>query len=93
MRRAALNHPSRAILIHVPAVSLEHLDAVAREGHVSRSEVIRQLLAPPVELRATPLKEAMANELALKGLLDGPPSENGFTRPQLRTKTSQRGRG
>ena len=50
MRRATLDHPSRPILIHVPATFLEHLDAKAREAQLSRSEIIRQLLAPPVEL-------------------------------------------
>jgi Ribbon-helix-helix protein, copG family len=50
MRRATLDHPSRPILIHVPATSLEHLDNKAREAQLSRSEIIRQLLAPPAEL-------------------------------------------
>ena len=54
MRRATLDHPSRPILIHVPATSLEHLDTKAREAHLSRSEIIRQLLAPPVEFGAHP---------------------------------------
>ena len=57
MRRATLDHPSRPILIHVPATSLEHLDTKAREAHLSRSEIIRQLLAPPVELGAHPPRE------------------------------------
>ena len=59
MRRATLDHPSRPILIHVPATSLEHLDTKAREAHLSRSEIIRQLLAPPVELRVPPRAEPM----------------------------------
>jgi hypothetical protein len=57
MRRATLDHPSRPILIHVPATSLEHLDTKAREAHLSRSEIIRQLLAPPVELGAPTRQE------------------------------------
>ena len=60
MRRATLDHPSRPILIHVPATSLEHLDTKARQAQLSRSEIIRQLLAPPVELGALPRKESMA---------------------------------
>ena len=60
MRRATLDHPSRPILIHVPAASLEHLDTKAREAQQSRSEIIRQLLAPPVELGAPPREESMA---------------------------------
>ena len=52
MRRATLDHPSRPILIHVPATSLAHLDTKAREAKQSRSEIIRQLLAPPVDLGA-----------------------------------------
>src|SRR6266571_3099189 len=60
MRRATLDHPSRAILIHIPTGTLDHLDAVAREAHLSRSEVVRQLLAPPIELCAARHEEAMA---------------------------------
>jgi Ribbon-helix-helix protein, copG family len=46
MRRAMLNHPCRPILVHVPATSLDYLDWLAREAQTSRSEVIRQRLAP-----------------------------------------------
>jgi hypothetical protein len=49
MRRAMLDHPCRPILVHIPAISLDYLDGLAREGQTSRSEVIRQRLAPPPE--------------------------------------------
>jgi hypothetical protein len=47
MRRAILDHPTRPILVHVPATLLDYLDGLARKAQMSRSEVIRQRLAPP----------------------------------------------
>jgi crotonobetainyl-CoA:carnitine CoA-transferase CaiB-like acyl-CoA transferase len=49
MKRTALAHPSKAILIHIPTASLDHLDGIARETQLSRSEIIRQMLSPPAE--------------------------------------------
>jgi hypothetical protein len=46
MRRAMLDHPCRPILVHVPTTLLDYLDELAREAQTSRSEVIRQRLAP-----------------------------------------------
>jgi hypothetical protein len=51
MRRAILDHPTRPILVHVPATLLDYLDGLAREAQMSRSEVIRQRLAPPPEVQ------------------------------------------
>jgi Ribbon-helix-helix protein, copG family len=47
MRRTMLDHRCRPVLVHVPASSLDYLDGLAREAQTSRSEVIRQRLAPP----------------------------------------------
>jgi hypothetical protein len=51
MRRAILDHPTRPILVHVPTTLLDYLDGVARKAQMSRSEVIRQRLAPPPEVQ------------------------------------------
>jgi hypothetical protein len=51
MRRAMLDHPCRPILVHIPAISLDYIDGIAREAQTSRSEVIRQRLAPPTEVQ------------------------------------------
>jgi len=44
-----LDHPCRPILVHIPAISLDYIDGIARAAQTSRSEVIRQRLAPPTE--------------------------------------------
>ena len=60
MRKVTLDHPSRPILIHLPATSLEHLDTKAREAQLSRSEIIRQLLSPPVKVGGSPPEKLTA---------------------------------
>jgi len=45
MARLKLQHPSRAILVHMPTALLDKLDAKAREIGTTRSHLIRQALA------------------------------------------------
>jgi hypothetical protein len=59
MPRPRLQHPTRAVLLHVPISLLAELDRTAQERFICRSELMRELLRQPVTQGSASLKPSI----------------------------------
>ena len=63
-QRSKLQHPSKAILVHVPVETIDRLDFAAHSYRVTRSELIRQLLNVPINPGGPKRVEEVKREIA-----------------------------